>query len=175
MVRDSTSIAIRPYIRGDAGACFKMRRDAFTRVFCRELEREEVAAGANAYTLGEFERTLAMLHSFVAVDGEHQVGFCTVRLLDRDTAEILFLYVRLDRLKKGVGSRLAAHAESWLAERYPSVSMLVLDTVVPAYNQKFYAKLGYSEIGERVCRYPDRDVSAIRLAKRLRIHNDSPY
>jgi ribosomal protein S18 acetylase RimI-like enzyme len=168
MTQDSTPITIRPFTPGDAGACFEMRRDAFTRVFCKELEREEVASGANAYTLEEFEQILGILHSFLAVDGEEQVGFCTIRLLDSDTAEIVFLYVRLDRLTQGIGNQLATHAERWLAQQYPSVSMIVLDTAVPVYNRKFYEKLGYSVIGESVCRYPDRDVRAIRLAKRLR-------
>jgi len=167
MHNDQRPIIVRPFSAHDADACFRMRREAFIRVFCQELGPKEVDAGANAYKAGEFAEMIGAMHSFVAMDGQEPVGFCTVRLLDPATAEILFLYVGLDRVKQGVGTRLLHHAERWVAERYPDVFRVVLDTAVPLHNRRFYEKLGYSESAKSVCKYPNREVPAVRLSKSL--------
>ncbi len=161
-------ITIRPFESGDARACHAMRCEAFRAVFSGDLSPEAVEAGARAYDPEEFGELLGRLDSFVAVDGGEPVGFCTVRVLDGATAEILYLYIKPDRVKQGIGTKLARHAESWIAGRYPDVSRLVLDTAVPSYNQAFWERSGFSVVGPSVCRYPAGDVPAVRLAKSLR-------
>ena len=163
------SIEIRPFNPRDAEACLRMRSDAFTRVFSEELEPEAVSAGVNAYTANDLTQMASTMPSFVARKGEEDpIGFCTVRLLDRSTAEILFLYVNLDHLKHRIGCHLLQYVEKWIAERYPEVSDVVLDTAIPLYNQRFYEKFGYSIIGLSVCTYPDAEIPAVRLSKKLR-------
>ena len=119
------SIEIRPFNPSDAEACFDMRSEAFTRVFSEELKAEAVSAGANAYEASDFTRMAETMSSFVAWKGDYPVGFYTVRLLDRSTAEILFLYVNLYHLRQGIGCQLLQHMEEWLAERYPEVADIV--------------------------------------------------
>jgi ribosomal protein S18 acetylase RimI-like enzyme len=161
------SIEIRPFNPSDAEACLNMRGEAFTRVFSEGLKPEMVSAGANAYDDSDFTRMAETMPSFVAWKGNYPVGFYTVRLLDRSTAEILFLYVNLDHFKQGIGCHLLQHMEKWLAERYPEVSNIVLNTAIPLYNQKFYEKFGYSVIGRSVCTYHYAEIPAVRLAKKL--------
>lgn len=162
------SITIRPFASGDAEACHGMRCEAFRTVFSGELSPEAVDAGVEAYDAAEFGELLGRLHSFVAVDGGEPIGFCTARVLDATTAEILYLYIKLDRLKQGIGTKLARHAESWIAQRYPGISTLVLDTAVPSYNRAFWERSGFSEVGPSVCKYPAAAVPAVRLAKKLK-------
>jgi GNAT superfamily N-acetyltransferase len=145
-----------------------MRCEAFRTVFTQELSPEVLEAGVDAYAPEEFGKLIGGMHSFVAVEGAEPVGFCTVRVLDGTTAEILYLYIKLDRLKRGIGTKLARHAESWIAQRYPGISRLVLDTAVPAYNQAFWERSGFSRVGPSVCKYPAGDAPAVRLAKSLR-------
>ena len=162
------SIEIRPFSPMNAEACLNMRGEAFTQVFSKELEPEAVSAGANAYTASDFTRMAETMPTFVAWKKEDPIGFCTIRLLDRSTTEILFLYVSLDHLKQGIGSHLLQHMEKWLAEQYPEVSDIVLDTAIPLYNQSFYEKFGYSVISRSVCTYPHAKIPAVRLSKKLR-------
>ena len=134
-------------------------------IFSQELSPEAVMVGAEAYDLEEFGRLIGGLSTCVAMDGEKPIGFCTVRGVDTTTAEILFLYVQLDHAKRGVGSGLVRHGESWIRKEYPDVSKLILDTVVPRYNRMFWERMGYSVVGERVLTYPTGEIPAVRLSK----------
>jgi GNAT superfamily N-acetyltransferase len=165
--REKPEFVIQPFSASDAEACFAVRQEAYTRVFSHELAPEAVNIGANAYDLEEFGRRVADMHSFVARERKEPIGFCTVRLLNAAIAEILYLYVRLDRHKQGIGTALVSHVERWLAKQYTAVATLVLDTAVPLYNQRFWEGLGYSVTGDSQCKYPGGEVPAVRLGKRL--------
>lgn len=129
------------------------------RVFSQELSPQAVDVDAEVYDPSEFGRMIDSMDSFVAEDGGQPVGFCTVRLLDETTAEILCLNVNLDHIKQGIGTCLVRHVEKWIARRYPDISKLVLDTAVPVYNQKFWETMGYTKIGGSVCKCPrGRDI-----------------
>ena len=167
---NENSVVIRPFIAHDAEACFNLRHEAFTQIFSQELSPQSVDVGANAYNPVEFGHFLGGMDTFVAVVEGQPVGFCTLRVLDATTAEILYLYIKLDRLKRGIGSGLVRYVENWMALHYPDISRLVLDTAVPLYNQKFWERIGYSKMKESVCRYPRGDVAAVQLGKDL----DSP-
>ena len=161
------TIVFRPFKASDAEACFTMRYEAFTKVFRQELSPEAVEMGASAYDSAEFGRMIGNMDSFVAVMDEQPVGFCTLRLLDASTAEILCLYVKLDLIKCGIGTGLVKHVEKWVAGQYPGISRLVLDTAVPKYNQKFWERVGYSRMKKSVCKYPAGEIPAVRLEKSM--------
>lgn len=163
----TNSVIIRPFSIEDAEACFRIRSEAFVREFYEEIGPEAVAAGVNAFMPDDYKRMAKTRPCFVAEDNGDPVGFYTLKIINDTTAELLFLYVKLDRIKSGIGTNLARHAERWLAEKYPGITDLILDTIIPRYNQAFYERLGYSHIEERTCCYPGREVRAVRLGKKL--------
>ena len=159
---------IRRFEPGDGPACHAMRREAFLKVFSAELEGDAIEAGADAFDVTGFGQLLGSTDSFVAIEEGERVGFCTIRYPHPETAEILYVYVDLARVGRGIGKRLVGHAERWITEKHPEVTSIILDTAVPKYNRAFYEKLGYQELGPTVCRYPTGAVAAVRLVKRLR-------
>jgi ribosomal protein S18 acetylase RimI-like enzyme len=167
MSRMQGSIEIRPAVAADAAACHEMRRRAYSEVFSRYLDGKTAVAGANAYTVAEFTGHVSDMPTSVAVVDGEAVGFCTVRRLDEREAELLWLYVRLDHLREGIGTVLATHAEELAMRRFPGISRLVLVTVVPQYNQSFYEGLGYRKVGEERVSYPTAAVDVVRLGKDL--------
>lgn len=157
--------SIRPFEAADRSFCHALRREAFIKVFSRELDSQAVKAGTDAYDPEEFGRRIGRLDSFVAMDDDERVGFCTVRYPEANTAEIVYVYVDLARVGEGIGKRLVNHAERWIREQHPEVTSIVLDTTAPKYNQAFYEKLGYAELSHTVYRYPAGEVAAVRLMK----------
>lgn len=151
----------------DAEACFRIRAEAFIKIFYDEIGPEGVAAGINAYMPSKYVFMSETMPMFVAVNDETPIGFITLRFLEDSEIEILFLYIQLDCLGKGIGAGLVRYAEDWIRKQYPETSRIVLDTAVPKYNQKFYEKIGYTKAGESMCQYPDGPVKAIRLKKEL--------
>jgi ribosomal protein S18 acetylase RimI-like enzyme len=92
-------------------------------------------------------------------------GFCTVNFLDETTAEILFLYVRMDLHGRGIGAALLAAARKWLGAERPEITTLVLDTVVPEYNQAFYEKQGFAVTGRQVCVRDGLEIPSVILSR----------
>lgn len=82
--------------------------------------------------------------------------------------EILFLYVRLDYLRKGIGAQLVRYLENWVRKQHREIERIRVDTAVPKYNQEFYEKIGYSKAGESEYQYPNGSIKAVRLVKELR-------
>jgi GNAT superfamily N-acetyltransferase len=162
-----SAIVIRRLLKDDVGACFDMRREAFRQVFSLGLGPDAVLAGADAYDMDAFGHLLRELETFVAEAEGGPVGFCTVRVLDENTIELLYLYVRLDHHKEGIGHMLVRHAEAWVRQHHAGVSTMVLDTIVPWYNQAFWEKMGYTKLGAITCKYPERNVPGVRLAKNM--------
>jgi ribosomal protein S18 acetylase RimI-like enzyme len=157
--------SIRPFAAADGPFCHALRRDAFFKVFSRELDALAVRAGADAFSVEEFTDLIEPLDSFVVTEGAERLGFSTIRYPEKGTAEILYVYVDPAHRGKGIGSRLVCHAEHWIRDTHPEVTSIVLDTAVPEYNQAFYEHLGYTRLGRTVCRYPTGEVAAVRLIK----------
>ena len=158
-------VSIRPFEASDGPFCHALRREAFFKVFSREIDEGAVRAGAEAFEPGEFGELVGALDSFVATEASEPVGFCTIRYPEPGTAEILYVYVDLAHLGRGIGTLLVRHAEHWIADKHPEVTTIVLDTAVPKYNQAFYEHLGYTRLGHTICRYPTGEVTAVRLTK----------
>ena len=167
MEKHSDNIAIRPFKPEDAESCFRIRSEAFIREFYRELGPESVVAGVNAYMPKDYVSMSEKMSFFVAELESQPVGFCVIRLLDTTTAEIFLIYVQLDHLGKGIGTQLVRFSESFLKKRHPSILEMMVDTVIPEYNQAFYEKLGFMSVGEHTYEFPGRSVLAVRLKKSL--------
>ncbi len=163
----NSQIEIRKFQPIDVEDCFRIRASAFIKLFYDEIGAEAVTRGINAYMPGDFIKISEKLQIFVAFEKQSQVGFIAARYIEQLKIEILFLYIRLDTLGKGIGTMLAKHFESWVKQHDSLVQQLVVDTAVPKYNQRFYEKIGYSEIGHSECNYPDGSIRAVRLAKSL--------
>ena len=56
---------------------------------------------------------------------------------------------------------------------FPGISRLVLVTAVPAYNQAFYERLGYTGVGEEEIAYPTATVAVVKMAKDLSLEAGS--
>jgi len=163
-----TGATIRPFRSADAAACLRLRAEAFRRVFAAEMPAAAVAGGVRAWIPASFARAAGERPTFVAEAAAEIVGFATLRFLDRGTAELLYLYVDLDHVRRGIGTRLLAHAEDWLRRHRPDVRRLELDTAVPAYNRAFYEKRGFSVVGEGRVDYPDgSSAPTVRMARAL--------
>jgi GNAT superfamily N-acetyltransferase len=163
----SKPVEIRYFKPSDAETCFRIRVEAFVKLFYDEIGSDGVVKGINAYLPITYIQMSETMPIFVAVDGRVQIGFIASRFVDHTTMEILFLYIRLDYLRKGIGTQLVRYLEDWIRKQHPAIERIIVDTAVPKYNQKFYEKIGYSIAGESECQYPDGSLRAIRLIKEL--------
>jgi N-acetylglutamate synthase-like GNAT family acetyltransferase len=93
----------------------------------------------------------ALMPTFALAEGPHQgiVGFLTLHEHFADAWEIHCIAIRADARGKGLGSRLLAHAESWLIDR--GVRFLQVKTVAAtspsvsyAQTREFYARRGFT-------------------------------
>lgn len=164
----SKPIIIRRFESSDAEACFRIRAEAFIKLFYDEIGPDGVVAGVNAYLPESYIQMAKTMPIFMAVDDQAQIGFIAARFIGPATIEILFLYIRLDHLRRGIGSQLIRYLENWVRKHHPQTERIIVDTAVPKYNQKFYEKFGYSKVGESECQYPEGSVKAVRLMKKLR-------
>ena len=163
----SNSIKIRKFKASDAEDCFRIRAEAFVKLFYEEIGSDGVILGINSYMPDKFIELAELGPFFVAVDNQIPLGFIASRFLNETEIEILFLYIKLDFLGRGLGRRLVFYFEDWIRKNHPEINRIIVDTAVPKYNQKFYEKIGYLKFGESECHYSDGSISAVRLIKRL--------
>ena len=160
---------IRRFSADDAEFCFKTRSKALIRKFYGELNPEEVIACVNAYMPADYIR-MAEEHPFFIGEQNHApIFFFTLKRIDARTAELPLIYVDLACIGKGIGSTCIAYLEQWIAVNWPEVETLIVDTVVPGYNGAFYEKVGFRPLTETVCTFPDLDIKALRLIKKLNL------
>ncbi|MBT4267374.1 MAG: GNAT family N-acetyltransferase [Deltaproteobacteria bacterium] len=161
------SFKIREFEPMDAEHCFRIRTSAFIKLFYDEIGPDAVTTGINAYLPEKYIQMAATLPIFVAVSDQTQIGYIAPRALDLHVIEILFLYIRLDSLGKGIGTELVRYLEDWIRKQQTEIRQIVVDTAVPKFNQTFYEKIGYLEAGKSNCQYPDGSIKAVRLVKNL--------
>lgn len=164
-IHSTEEFLIRPFTDADVAACHRMREDAFRTIFAPDIGPAATAAGIRAYSLEKYFQMLAAMHCFIADQHGEAIGFSAVKIIDPQTAELSYLYVRQGLERKGIGARLLAFTEAWLRRQYPAIRSLVLDTIVPAYNGPFYQKMGFHYDGERVLPYPDLPVKTVLMRK----------
>ena len=158
---------IRPFRVQDAENCFKIRSEAFIRRFYDELGARATSAGVNAFMPNDYVRMAQAAPFFVAEDSSGIIGFFTIERKDTLVAEIPLIYIDLNQLGKKIGKTLIEYIEQWVSDNWPEVSTLIVDTVIPKYNSGFYKKAGFIPAGDVSSEFPDMQVPALRLKKRL--------
>jgi ribosomal protein S18 acetylase RimI-like enzyme len=160
-------LIIRDFTEADADACFRIRSAGFIRNFAGYVTPEQIAALVNSWMPSDFVRMSEKMQWLVCEDRDGVAGFCTIKFLDETTAEILFLYVKPDRHRMGIGSRLLDAAVEWLKRNRPETSRVVLDTVVPRYNRAFYEKHGFEVTGNQTCIRDGLEIPSVVMSRRL--------
>lgn len=158
---------IRSFHPTDAHVCSSLRADAFKELFIKEIGDNAVAVGIEAYSPENLILLAENNPFFVAETYNEIVGFIGSKIHDKRTIEIMFLYVDLNFLNRGVGSKLLRHFEDYVKIYLPDIDTIVVDTIIPKYNQKFYEKMGYEKVGESFCDYQSAKIRAVRLEKKL--------
>jgi GNAT superfamily N-acetyltransferase len=158
---------IRKFKPDDAEACFRLRSDAFIQKFNDELSLQDIASAVNAYMPGDYIRMAQEMPFFIVEENGRIYGFFNLKREDLNTAELPLIYVGLDALGKGIGSACIDYIEEWLSSNWKEVTHLIVDTVIPKYNGKFYEKMGFKSICDTYCEFLGHRLKALRLAKKL--------
>ena len=141
------TVTARKFSPADGEFCFKIRAGAFIIAFRHELDPEVSAACVNAYMPADYVRMSTESEMFIVEDGKQAVGFFTLKRTSHGEAEIPLIYLRLDRVGKGIGTWCIHYIQDWVATHWPEVHTLFLDTIIPKYNGGFYRRVGFEEVG----------------------------
>ena len=160
---------IRKFKPDDAETCFRLRSNAFIQKFHNELSLQEIASAVNAYMPIDYIRMAEEMPFFIVEENDRISGFFNLKQKDARTAELQLIYIDLDTLGKGIGSACIDYIEGWLSSNWKEVNKLIVDTVIPKYNSKFYEKAGFKPMGDVYCEFPGNKIKALRLAKKLNI------
>ena len=158
----------REFRNEDAEFCFRTRSSAFIQMFYAEIGAELVTAGVNAFMPADYIRMSNDIEVFIVVERSERKGFFTIKRIYTDTAEIQLIYFNLDCLGKGYGDKSMQYIENWIKVNWIEVDKLILDTIVPKYNGKFYEKMGFQILGKSVCKFYEKEVNAIRYEKYIK-------
>jgi GNAT superfamily N-acetyltransferase len=160
-------INIRPFRARDAATCFKIRSTAFIKEFYRELGARATASGVNAFMPDDYVHLAQEIPFFVAEDASCIIGFFSIQRRDSLVAKIPMIYINLNQLGKKIGQTMIEYIEQWVKANWPEVTTLIVDTVIPKYNSGFYKKVGFIPAGDAICNFPDMQLTALRLEKKI--------
>ena len=160
-------VDFRRFERQDAEFCFKVRSAAFIQKFYGELSPKEVAAGVNAYMPDDYALLAEKIPLFIVEDKGSPLGFFAIKRKDNRVAELLLIYIDLNHLGRGIGGASIQFIEKWLPANWPEITSLIVDTVIPEYNQAFYQGVGFAPDGETFCEFGGEKVRALRLRKKI--------
>lgn len=160
-------LTLRAFLPDDAEFCFKVRTKAYIVAFFDELGPHAVTAAVNAYMPDDYVRMAETHPCFIVENHGERVGFVTLKRHDATTAEIPLLYLDLAEVGRGIGKWCMRSIQTWVTAHWPGVNTLVVETIIPRYNGGFYRKMGFAQIGETFCCFPDGNVKAIRFEKSL--------
>jgi GNAT superfamily N-acetyltransferase len=158
---------IRAFTPDDAESCFRFRSNAFIQKFHTELSPREIAAAVNAYMPDDYTRMALEMPFFMVEENGKSIGFFNLKRKDETTAELPLIYVDLDALGRGIGTACINFIAQWLSSNWKDVTRLIVDTVIPKYNGRFYEKMGFKPVGKSYCEFMGRKIKALRLAKDL--------
>jgi len=129
-------VVIRRASAADVEALFEIRTSVFENLMTRrELAKVGVTPEA-VYNLLQGDRAIA----FIAVRGERALGFSMARA---DIGDIFALFVKPEAQGAGLGSRLLAEAERWLAAKNLRSAWLVTGDESGSRAALFYEKHGW--------------------------------
>ena len=158
---------IRPFEPEDAAFCFKTRAEAYIVKFRDELEPEVIAECVNAFMPDDYVRMAEDQPFFIVAEKDERMAFFTFKRANEKVAALPLVFVKLTHLKKGLGKRCIRYIEEWIVSNWPEVETLIVDTIIPEYNSGFYERVGFVPDEKAFCRFPHRNVSALRLIKPL--------
>ena len=159
---------IRLFKPDDATFCFRIRTAAFILKFYEEIGPEAVTAGVNAYTPEDYIEMAKAGPFFIIEENHRRIGFFTIKRNDETTAELPLIYLDLNYLGKGIGSKCVRFMEDWIASNWKEVTTFIVDTIIPEYNGTFYRKMGFVSQGTVTCDLPDMKITALRLSKKMK-------
>ncbi len=158
---------IRQFKPDDAETCFRLRSNAFIQKFHNELSLQEISSAVNAYMPNDYIRMAEEMPFFIVEESDNVIGFFNLKRKDSRTADLPLIYIDLDNLGKGIGSACIEYIERCLSSNWKEVTTLIVDTVIPKYNSKFYEKVSFKPIGNTYCEFLGYRIKALRLAKKL--------
>lgn len=162
------NLHIRLFQAKDAEFCFRIRNNAFRQIFYGELTAQEVAAAVDAYMPDDYIVMAKESPLFIVAEDGNAIGFFALKRENTSTAELSLIYIDLDHQGKGVGLACIDYIENWLASNWAEVKSLIVDTIIPMYNRKFYLKVGFIPVGETFCKFGRQKIKALRLVKKLK-------
>ena len=157
----------RTFAYEDALFCHTIRKRAFTELFTDELTPAQIKACVEAYALYDYLRMQKAGEFFIAVEDQTRRGFFTLKRLTRKKAEIPLIYLDPDHRGRGLGRECMQWLERWVATNWDAVTHLVVDTVIPRNNGRFYEAMGFTDACQTICRLSGLDIEATRYMKRV--------
>lgn len=131
-------MAIRPARDGDYAAIARLRRQTIRHVNARDYPDEVIRRWSAKESAATLRASGDACRRWVAVQGGRIVGFCEHDL----HGALSRLYVDKDHLRKGIGSRLLAVAETSL--KALCFAEVTLEATITA--KDFYAANGYKPV-----------------------------
>lgn len=157
----------RTFAFEDALFCYTIRKRAFTELFADELTPAEISACVDAYALYDYVRMQKAGEFFIAEEDGVPRGFFTLKRLTRKKVQIPLIYLDPDYRGRGLAQECMRWLERWVAINWSEATHLSVDTVIPDTNSEFYETMGFTNAGETVCHFPDRDLKATRFIKEI--------
>ena len=160
-------LKIRRFQAADAEFCWRIRCEAFRERFLEEIGEKAMSAGVRAYSPDDYTRFSREKTLFILEEQDKPVGFFIVSRTNHDTAELFLIYIDLRQLKRGLGQFACLYMENWITRHWRAVSSIVVDTIIPDYNGRFYQKMGYEFKSNVNCNFCGESVAGIRYQKLL--------
>jgi ribosomal protein S18 acetylase RimI-like enzyme len=158
-------VKIRSFKVEDAEECFRIRTEAFIKLFYDDMGLGGVVAAVNDYLPNKYIKLAKNNPFLVAEKGNKPVGFITGRIKNEKTIEILFLYIKYSFCRQGIGSKLLNHFEKVIKEDYKKINKIIVNLPFPDHNRKFYEKNGFKKTGISSCFYSGIELDAVQLSK----------
>ena len=157
----------REFKHRDKEFCFTTRATAFIKYFYREIGEDNVAYGINAILPDDYIQLSIDTNIFIIEDNGQDIGFITIKRVNKTTAEIPLIYFTPESLGKGYGSRSMNFIETWCKTNWKEVKKIYLDTIIPKYNGGFYERISYRKSGDSSCIFNNIKVPAVRFIKNI--------
>jgi ribosomal protein S18 acetylase RimI-like enzyme len=158
-------VKIRSFKTKDAEECFRIRTEAFIKLFYDDMGLGGVVSAVNDYLPNKYIELAENNPFLVAEKGNKPVGFITGKFINDNTIEILFLYIKFSFCRQGIGSKLINNFEKLIKEEYKEIKKIIVNLPFPDHNRKFYEKKGYKKTGISSCFYSGIELEAVQLSK----------
>lgn len=160
-------IKIRNFKAQDAEECFRIRTEAFIKLFYDDMGLGGVVSAVNDYLPNKYIELAENNPFLVAEKGKKPVGFITGKFKNDKTIEILFLYIKFSFCRQGIGSKLLNNFEKMIKKDYKEINKIIANLPFPDHNRKFYERKGYKKTGISSCSYSGIELDATQMSKNI--------